>query len=57
MEKRGYKKSMSLGPILASGPLAMMIPPSGLAILLGAIGDVSIGRLLIAIIVPLVLIV
>ena len=36
MEKRGYKKSMSLGPILGSGGLAIMIPPSDLAILLGA---------------------
>jgi tripartite ATP-independent transporter DctM subunit len=52
MEKRGYKKPMSLGPILGSGGLAMMIPPSGLAIFLGAIAEVSIGRLLIAIIIP-----
>lgn len=28
MEKRGYKKPMSLGPILGSSGLAMMIPPS-----------------------------
>ena len=52
MEKRGYKKAMTLGPILGSGGLAMMIPPSGLAILLAAIGEFSIGRLLIAIIIP-----
>lgn len=52
MEKRGYKKPMSLGPILGSGGLAVMIPPSGLAILLGTIGEISIGKLLIAIIVP-----
>ncbi len=52
MEKRGYKKSMSLGPILGSGGLAIMIPPSGLAIFAGAIGEISIGKLLIAIIVP-----
>ena len=52
MEKRGYKKSMSLGPILGSGGLAMMIPPSALAVLCGAIAEVSIGRLLIAIILP-----
>ncbi|MFC2068532.1 TRAP transporter large permease subunit [Chloroflexota bacterium] len=52
MEKRGYKKSMSLGPIMGSGGLAIMIPPSGLAIVLGALGGVSIGKLLIAIIVP-----
>ena len=55
MEKRGYKKAMSLGPILGSGGLAVMIPPSALAILLGAIGQISIGKLLMAIIMPGVL--
>ncbi len=55
MEKRGYKKPMSLGPILGSGGLAIMIPPSGLAILLGAIGEISVGKILIAIIIPGVL--
>ncbi len=52
MEKQGYKKPMSLGPILGSGGIAMMIPPSSLAVLLGAIAEVSIGRILIAIIIP-----
>ena len=52
MEMRGYKKPMSLGPILGSGGLAMMIPPSGMAVLLGAIGEMSVGKLLIAIILP-----
>ncbi len=52
MERRGYKKPMSLGPILGSGGLAIMIPPSGLAILLGAIAQISIGKILIAIIIP-----
>ena len=52
MEKRGYKKPMSLGPILGSGGLAIMIPPSSLAVLLGAIGEISIGKILIAIIIP-----
>jgi len=52
MEKRGYQKPMSLGPILGSGGLAIMIPPSALAVLFGAIGEMSIGRLLIAIILP-----
>lgn len=52
MEKRGYGKAMSLGPILGSGGLAIMIPPSTIAVVLGAISGISIGRLLIAIIVP-----
>ena len=38
MEKRGYGKPMSLGPILGSGGLAIMVPPSGLAVLLGFAG-------------------
>jgi tripartite ATP-independent transporter DctM subunit len=52
MERQGYKKPMSLGPILGSGGLAMMIPPSGLAVLLGALAWISIGRILIGIIIP-----
>ncbi|MFC2013787.1 TRAP transporter large permease subunit, partial [Chloroflexota bacterium] len=52
MERRGYKKPMSLGPILGSGGLAFMIPPSGLAVWIGAIGMISIGSILIAIILP-----
>ena len=52
MERRGYKKPMSLGPILGSGGLAIMIPPSNLAVLLGAVGEISVGRILIAIIIP-----
>ena len=52
MEKRGYKKDMTMGPIMGSGGLAIMIPPSALAVFLGAIGEISIGKLLIAIIVP-----
>lgn len=52
MSKRGYKKSMSIGPILGTGGLAMLIPPSALAVLLGTLAEIDIGRLLIAGIVP-----
>jgi tripartite ATP-independent transporter DctM subunit len=52
MEKRGYSKSMALGPILGSGALAIMIPPTALGVLLATIAQISIGRLLIAIILP-----
>ena len=52
MEKRGYKKAMTLGPIMGSGSLAIMIPPSGLAVLLGAVGQISVGKILIAITLP-----
>lgn len=52
MEKRGYKKPMSLGPILGSSGLAIMIPPSSLAVVLGVVAELSIGKILIAIILP-----
>jgi tripartite ATP-independent transporter DctM subunit len=52
MEKRGYSKAMSLGPILGAGGLAVLIPPSSFAVLLGALGNISIGKILIAIIFP-----
>lgn len=52
MENRGYKKPMTMGPVMASGGLAIMIPPSSLAVLLGAIGEISVGRILVAIIIP-----
>jgi len=52
MRKRGYSKLMSIGPVLGGGGLAMVIPPSAMAVLLGSLADVSIGALLIACIVP-----
>ena len=55
MEKRGYKKAMSLGPILGSGGLAIMIPPSGLAVLVATLAKFLVGKFLIAIIMPGVL--
>jgi tripartite ATP-independent transporter DctM subunit len=52
MEERGYKKTMSIGPLLGSGGLAIMIPPSALGVILAVIASVSVGKLLIAIIIP-----
>lgn len=52
MEKRGYKKPMSLGPILGSSGLAVMIPPSAMAVFVGAVAQASVGSLLVAIIIP-----
>ena len=52
MEKRGYHTTMSVGPILGSGGLAIMIPPSTLAVLMCAVGDISVGKTLLAITVP-----
>jgi tripartite ATP-independent transporter DctM subunit len=52
MEKRGYKKPMSIGPILGSGGLAIMIPPSALGVLLACLSRISVGGILMAIIIP-----
>ena len=52
MYRRGYKPAISIGPIVAVGGLAMLIPPSALAVLLGSLAKISIADLLIASIVP-----
>lgn len=52
MKKAGYSTQLSAGSILAAGGLAMVFPPSALAILWGGVANVSIGPLLIAGIVP-----
>ena len=52
MAARGYKPSMIYGPIVSSGTLAILIPPSALAVFIGAMGSVSVGKLLMAIIIP-----
>src|SRR4030042_6751021 len=52
MQRRGYHKSMSLGPIIGSGGLAIMIPPSSLAVILGSLAFIPIGKLLIGGIMP-----
>ena len=52
MRKRGYDKELALGPILGSGCLAMIIPPSVLAVLLGSLGQIPVGDLLISGIIP-----
>jgi len=52
MEKRGYSKSLSMGPIMAGGMLAVIIPPSTLAVILGAQGGISVGKLLLSGFIP-----
>ena len=52
MEERGYSKSLAIGPLLGSGGLAIMIPPSALGVILAVIASVSVGKLLVAIIIP-----
>jgi tripartite ATP-independent transporter DctM subunit len=48
MQKRGYNWRMSMGPILGTGGLAMIIPPSALGVLLASVANIDVGRLLIA---------
>jgi TRAP-type C4-dicarboxylate transport system permease large subunit len=55
MIKRGYQPSIAMGPIMAVGGIAMLIPPSALAVLLASIAEQSVAQLLIAGIVPGVL--
>jgi tripartite ATP-independent transporter DctM subunit len=52
MNRRGYKKHMSIGPILGTGGLAIIIPPSALAVLLATLARIDVGKLLIAGIIP-----
>ena len=48
MLRRGYKPHMAFGPILGAGGLAVIIPPSALAVLLGSLAQIDVGALLIA---------
>ena len=43
MQRRGYSARMSMGPILGTGGLAMIIPPSSLGVLLASIGNIDVG--------------
>ena len=52
MNKRGYKKHMSIGPILGTGGLAIIIPPSALAVLLATLAQIDVAALLIAGVIP-----
>jgi tripartite ATP-independent transporter DctM subunit len=52
MGRRGYKTHMSIGPILGTGGLAIIIPPSALAVLLATLAQIDVGALLIAGVIP-----
>jgi tripartite ATP-independent transporter DctM subunit len=52
MQRRGYNWRMSLGPILGTGGLAMIIPPSNLGVLLASVASIDVGRLLISGVIP-----
>ena len=52
MIKRGYKPVIAMGPIMAVGGIAMLIPPSSLAVLLASIAQQSVAMLLVAGVIP-----
>lgn len=52
MEKQGYSKTLSIGAILTSGGLAMIIPPSALAVVFAAIAELSVAKVLLAGFIP-----
>lgn len=52
MLDRGYSKHLAMGSIMASGSLAMLIPPSILFILYGTVAGESIGQLYLGGLVP-----
>jgi len=52
MRARGYSKGLAYGICAASGSIGMLIPPSILAIVYGMLSGVSVGKLLIAGIIP-----
>ena len=55
MAKRGYQPEIAMGPIMAVGGIAMLVPPSALAVLLASLAEQSVAQLLVAGIVPGVL--
>lgn len=52
MDRHGYSRSLSLGSIVAGGSLGNLIPPSIGLVLFGIIADQSIGKLLLAAVIP-----
>lgn len=56
MLKQGYEPKMACGVVAISGTLAMLIPPSIALILYGIVANVSIGKLLIAGVIPGILV-
>lgn len=47
MKNRGYKTAMSVGPIIGIGGVAMLIPPSTLAVVMASIGKISVSDILV----------
>ncbi|WP_428641526.1 TRAP transporter large permease [Roseibium sp.] len=52
MLRRGYSPTLTFGPAMAVGGIAVLIPPSALAVMLGSLSGISISQLLIGGILP-----
>ena len=52
LRSRGYGKNISVGSLAGAGTLGFLIPPSMMMLVYGIIGDVSIGKLFVAGLVP-----
>jgi tripartite ATP-independent transporter DctM subunit len=52
MEKAGYKKAMTIGPVLGGGSLDPIIPPSDISVVFAALAGVNVAKLLMAGFVP-----
>ena len=52
MLKKGYSKSMSLGPLMGVGTVDALIPPNALTVVLASLACIDVGRLLVAGIIP-----
>lgn len=52
MVRQGYDRKLAFGSVAAGGPIASMIPPSIMMVIYGILTDVSIGKLLIAGLLP-----
>ena len=56
LKERGYQHQLSIGSLAGAGTLGFLVPPSMMMLVYGIIGNVSIGRLFIAGILPGILI-
>ncbi len=52
MISRGYNKRMTVGAVMSGGALGFLIPPSLMMIMYGFLGDVSVGKLFAAGVMP-----
>ncbi len=52
LDQEGYDKALSYGSLAGAGTLGLLIPPSIVLIIYGVLGEVSIGRLFIAGVLP-----